>query len=92
MEFVKDIDLEDVHDIVDAIAYRRGTYQESLEQALAIVLLNYGARFTRVRCVNGEWSGLKKEIPQTIGIPKCPNGHVLYELSVPGKLAIIKEP
>lgn len=46
---------------------------------IALVLMNIGRRFTKVRCIEREWSGILQDIPKGEGVPKCPNGHALFE-------------
>lgn len=76
-DFLKQADYEM---IVDAIEARRlNNPEEDFRTAVMVVLLNIGERYTIVDCMNGEWSGLKKDLPHSDGIPKCPNGHVLFE-------------
>lgn len=73
--------IDEFRDIVNAFVERRERFpRENDEDSLMVVLVNYGDRFTNVRCINGEWVGIKHHIPRTDGIPKCPNGHVLLEV------------
>lgn len=67
--------------IHDAYRYRRQEYHfsEDSEMSMLVVLLNAGAPYTPVRCVGGEWSGVKGDLPRQAGLPHCPNGHVLTE-------------
>lgn len=66
-------------DIAIAINARQYRFSEQLQMSVMTVLLNYGDRYTPVRCVRGEWSGIKDDLPRTGDIPHCPNGHVLFE-------------
>ena len=63
---------------------------EDIETAILVVLFNIGDRQARCACVAGEWSGLKRDLPPTQGIPKCPNGHVLTQEAGP-KLGYLRE-
>lgn len=66
--------------IIEAVEARKKNFpDEPSAMTLGLVLANIGDRFTPVRCVEGEWEALKKDIPKGAGIPKCPNGHVLFQ-------------
>jgi hypothetical protein len=72
--------MEDYDGIVELIVHRQNAYpEEGLETSIMMVLVNYGNRFAPAFCVNGEWSGHKVDLISGSGIPKCPNGHVLFE-------------
>lgn len=67
-------------DIANAVNARQHSYlNETLPTSIVVVLLNYGDRFTPVRCIRGEWSGIKDDLPRSEAVPVCPNGHVLLE-------------
>ena len=72
--------IDDVSDILESLEHRKARFpDEMFSQSLAVVLFNIGDRYTSVQCINGEWSGHKKDLPYGEGIPKCPNGHVMME-------------
>lgn len=74
--------LEQIDVIVEAIRLRQHRQPlETTDQSIAVILLNAGERYNLVKCLNGEWSGMKGEIPLPAENtpPKCPNGHVLLE-------------
>lgn len=71
--------LRDVERILEALAVRQDKAEETLPFSLGVVLFNLGDCFTPITCVNGEWSGVKDDIPKSGFIPKCPNGHVMTE-------------
>ncbi|MET0786949.1 MAG: hypothetical protein ABWY25_09600 [Paenisporosarcina sp.] len=71
--------MEDYDGIVEIIVHRQALFSESLETSIMMVLMNYGNRFAPAICVNGEWTGHKLDLISGPGIPKCPNGHVLFE-------------
>jgi hypothetical protein len=74
------MDLAD--EIAQGIAYRQERFaDETLHTSCMVVLLNFGDRWTPVRCVAGEWSGTKRDLTSAspVGVPLCPNGHVLIE-------------
>jgi len=56
-----------------------------------VILMNYGWRHVKVRCINGEWAGEKGDLVPRDGVPLCPNGHVMVELSDAPRLALIEE-
>lgn len=75
-----DLNIEDIDMIFEAVRDRQDNFpNEPATVAFGLVLLNIGDRFTSVKCINGEWEGLKMEIPKRDGIPLCPNGHVMVE-------------
>ena len=72
--------LEDAEALAASVAYRQQRWpDESLQQSIMVVVLNFGDHWTRVDCIGGEWAGQKRDLPRTTGIPHCPNGHVLTE-------------
>lgn len=71
--------MQDYDGIVELILHRQMAFQESLEASIMMVLMNYGNRFAPAFCVNGEWTGHKVDLILGSGVPKCPNGHVLFE-------------
>lgn len=76
----KALDLDDVEMLISAIADRRENFpDEPGAVTIMVVLLNIGDRFAPVECLEKEWTGVKQDIPSGDGIPKCPNGHVLFQ-------------
>ena len=76
------LSIDDCDMIVEAIERRQENFpEEKLGISVAVVLFNIGNRFAPVYCINGEWKGLKKDIPKREGggVPLCPNGHVMTE-------------
>jgi len=72
--------IHDVEEIIGAMEQRSTNFpDESFELTCAVILLNIGNRYTGVSCVEGEWVGIKKDIPKGEGVPTCPNGHPLME-------------
>lgn len=74
------LNIDDLEMIIEAVEQRQRNFpDEPSEMTLALVFFNIGDRFAPVTCINGEWSGLKKDIPKgnPQSIPKCPNNHVL---------------
>lgn len=66
--------------IIEAVETRHQNFpEEPGAMTLGLVLANIGDRFTPVACINGEWEGIKRDIPKNPGIPKCPNGHVMTQ-------------
>lgn len=86
--FLKTTDIEKIH---EKIVYRQEKFGESLLMSIGVVLMNYGDGEVDVVCVNNEWVGKKKDLQPRDGIPLCPNGHPLYEVSTPPRLALVKE-
>ena len=75
-------------EMADSISYRRTRFpDEDFGTAIAVVLLNFGDQWTPVKCINGEWEGIKRELPRGSGVPTCPNGHVMFEGSNRRRLA-----
>lgn len=81
MSTAKKLSLQQAEQIADAVVYRREHYPtEPLQQAVMVVLLNFGDRYAPVSCMGPEqWTGQKEHLPITPGIPLCPNGHPLLE-------------
>lgn len=76
------LDIEDIGIILDAVNTRRANFPEEPEDITwTLVLLNIGQRWASVTCTEGEWVGQKKdvELPPEGDIPKCPNGHPLFQ-------------
>lgn len=73
------------NEISEAILLRQERFTEPMHVSIMTVLLNYGDQFTPVRCVRGEWSGIKADLRKWMttpgGLPVCPSGHVLLESS-----------
>jgi hypothetical protein len=91
MKIIKILNWNDLVDIQQKIEFRQLQYNEEHLMALSIVLMNYGSRYIKVKCVMAEWEGLKADIPLSDGIPLCPNGHPLFEVSRSPVLALIDE-
>lgn len=73
---------QDLNDVLDAIETRKRNFPTEPESVrLGVILFNLGDKYAPVTCVNGEWSGRKTESETSgaLGLPKCPNGHVLFE-------------
>lgn len=78
----KVLTMDDVQEILDAVETRKRNFpDEPIEMTWALVLFNIGDRYASVSCINGEWKGIKKDIPRNTGmhIPVCPNGHPLTQ-------------
>lgn len=75
------LSFEDVEMISEAIVKRTENFpEEPLVMTVALVLSNIGDRFAPVQCINGEWAGIKAQIPRgTGGVPLCPNGHPMTQ-------------
>ncbi len=82
--------IDQARDIAKTISWRQKNWEkESLEDSIAIVLLNVGDEYTKVDCVRGEWSGAKTNLRMVGGLPHCPNGHPLFEVSKGKRLALV---
>lgn len=93
-DVVRILNVADVENIAQKIQYRRLQFDESFEMSLGVVLMNYGDPYVKVVCIKEEWSGTKADlVPDDKiafgSIPHCPNGHPLFEISEPPKLALI---
>lgn len=74
------ITADDVTIIMETFRYRQKNFPgESEDISMRVVLLNVGDGMAPVECVNGEFSGLKRDISMTGTFPKCPNNHVMLE-------------
>lgn len=76
------LSLEEGYQVAEAIEARQSRFQdEPLRESILVVLFNFGDRYIQVKCVAGEWEGIKADIPRREGggIPLCPNGHVMTE-------------
>lgn len=91
MQLIKIIKLTDIRSIAESVKYRTETFEEDLETAVIMVLMNYGDKFGKVRCIKGEWYGVKNDLERREGVPLCPNGHPLLELPTHPRLALIEE-
>lgn len=86
------LNAEDIQKITEAIEFRRQRFQEeSFDMSVGVVLMNYGARFVEVVCLNREWSGVKGDLTPRDGVPLCPNGHPLFETSTAPVMALVWE-
>ena len=82
--------IDQARDIAKTISWRQENGEkESLEDSIMIVLLNTGDKYTKVDCVRGEWSGVKSDLRMVGGLPHCPNGHPLFEVSGGKRLALV---
>lgn len=91
MEIIKIIGVNDIEEIHEKIMRRRSKFaEEDLKTSLAVVLMNYGDSYVKVKCVGQEWSGTKGELAPGDGVPLCPNGHPLFEMSVAPRLALFR--
>lgn len=91
-EVVKFLDTEDVQYITAAIRNRQRNFpNEDFTMTVGVVLLNYGDRLVEVQCIGGEWNGVKGALQPGPGLPVCPNGHPLLELTEAPRLALAKE-
>lgn len=74
---------QDVEVIFQAIMKRHNKFpDESMMMSAVIVMLNIGDRYAKVWCVDEEncgWGGEKQDLQPGEGIPRCPNGHPLYQ-------------
>lgn len=76
----KPLSIKDAYEILEAMNTRRRNFpEETPDITVPLILLNIGDRYAEVHCINGEWSGIKKDIPKGEGVPKCPNGHVMTQ-------------
>ena len=74
--------VEDAERIAETVRIRRERWpDESLQQSIMVVVLNFGDHWTSVACINGEWTGQKRDLETGGGIPTCPNGHVMTEFN-----------
>lgn len=89
MEVIKVLNVTDIENIVQKVEYRQLQFNEDLMMAIGVVLMNYGDRYVKVRCVNEEWEGTKAYLTPRDGVPLCPNGHPLLEISKAPELALV---
>ena len=74
------LSMEDMDMIFEAVRDRQKNFpDEPAGLSFYIVISGIGDRFRPVQCTEQEWEGIKKDIPKGEGVPKCPNGHVLFE-------------
>lgn len=86
------LSVQDVQKITASIRSRQERFGEGLDMSVGVVLMNYGERHVRVKCIAGEWSGTKGDLAPRDGVPLCPNGHPLLETSRAPRLALVDEP
>lgn len=87
---MSELTLDQATDIAEKIQLRQERFEgEPLFDSIMVVLLNYGSGYARVICINGEWEGIKNELPPATGIPLCPNGHPMLEITQGKKLGLI---
>lgn len=80
----------EVQEIADRITRRQQRFtNEDFTMSVGVVLMNFGDRYVRVDCIAGEWSGTKSDLARRDGIPLCPNGHPLLEVSEAPRLGWI---
>ena len=91
MNVIRILNVGDIENIAQKIEYRQLQFDEDFRMALGVVLMNYGERYVNVLCINGEWSGTKANLIPRDGIPLCPNGHPLFEITKAPQLALIDE-
>ena len=91
MKVIKILNVTDVHNIHQKVEFRQLQFDEDLMTSIGVVLMNYGDRLVQVTCVNGEFTGYKGELPPRDGIPLCPLGHPLFEVTKAPRLALIEE-
>ncbi len=85
--------VDEAREIAETIQWRQEHWEgEPLEQSIVVVLLNTGSKHVRVECIRGEWSGVKGDLVSRDGVPHCPNGHPLYEVSGGKRLALVDAP
>ena len=84
--------VQEAAEIANAVERRQVRWDETLEQSVVVVLLNYGGKFIQVACVNGEWVGTKDDLRGGEGLPCCPSGHPLLETSGGKRLALVDVP
>jgi hypothetical protein len=77
---------------VDSFLERRKRFPgEPEEMALMVLLFNFGDHLTKVVCTNGEFIGVKGDLPILSGVPVCPSGHPLYEDSEQCRLELVPQ-
>ena len=89
---------DEIQEIIESIQWRQDHFtNEELATSIGVVVANYGSGYIEVACFNGEWQGTKntlrelrrRENPIPAGIPACPNGHPLIEISAGKTLALV---
>ncbi len=86
------LNIQEAEQIAAAILWRQEHWEsESLRQSIMVVLLNHGNKYVKVECVAGEWAGTKGDLEGS-GLPRCPNGHPLFEVSGGKRLALVDAP
>jgi len=74
------LSVEHALSIAEQVEYRQNHFRdEMLYTSIAVILMNYGEQFRELRCINGEWGGVKRDIDASGGIPTCPDGHPIFE-------------
>lgn len=91
MKLIKLFSVEDLDIILINLDARNEKFpNEDFRTALGVVLFNYGSGLVKVVCVGSEkWTATKADLPPRKGVPLCPNGHPLLEMSEAPKLALI---
>lgn len=83
------LNTDDFEMIMEAVEQRQKNFDEPPVLSMALVFGNIGQRFAPVICLEGEWEGVKQDVPKGEGDPKCPNGHPL-RAGPPLKLGWVK--
>lgn len=74
------LSVEQIEALIEVIRLRQFRNRaESTPDSIRVALATAGERYKLVRCINGEFTGMKGELPVSQGVPRCPNGHVLLE-------------
>lgn len=92
MNIVKILGVADIQSITEKIMYRQEKFPgEQPHMSIGVVLMNYGDSLVQVECTQREWSGTKSQLTPRNGIPLCPNGHPLFELTRAPVIALVEE-
>ena len=90
VEFLKFLDVDDIQEISDKIKARQERFpNEDFLMSVGVVLMNYGEKHVVVRCVTGGWTGTKGDLQPRDGVPLCPDGHPLFEITEAPRLALV---
>lgn len=89
---IKLLEVNDIIDIAAKVQQRQHTFNEPIHTSLCVVLLNHGEELVDVTCSGPHgWTGKKKDLIITGDIPRCPEGHVLFETTRAPRLALVQE-
>lgn len=84
--------VKDVEEIALRLKRRAERFpDEEFTMSIGVVLLNYGERHVKVECMGREWAGTKGDLQPRNGVPLCPNGHPLLEVSRAPRLALVDD-